>query len=332
MHAIVRRVLVAVAVVAGSPLACAQAAQVVPTLYEAGHFYAVPETAGGQKLRLLVDTGGGGGSGMYWITAEAARRLGLTTRDCKRGDTTLAVASVPGFKTGRGLPPPVNSPCGKTLMIHPDPYPDGDGQLGAGYLPGRVWTFNYPAQRLMVQAPSWQPQASTHSTKLGLANGFARITIRVEGEPIQMLLDTGATAHLTAAGERASHMPAVGGYGVTSYIDSKVFDHWHQAHPDWRVVLEGDDLYGVGHATSLIEVPRVVVAGWSVGPVWFTEQSGVGVYMSRFTDQPIDGALGGNVFRHFVMTVDYPRRTAYFQCATGCEPAASKPSSNGRGR
>jgi hypothetical protein len=196
-----------------------------------------------------------------------------------------------------------------------------DGQLGAGYLPGRVWTFDYPAQRLSVQGASWRPGSSAHAAKLGLASGFARITIQVAGKPIQMLLDTGATAHPTPAGENASHTPTVNGYGVTSYIDQSVFAHWHKAHPKWRVVANGDSLYG----PKIIEVPRVAVAGWSVGPVWFTVQGHIAKYMSQYTDRPIKGALGANVFRHFIMTVDYPRSTAYFQCAVGCQAAASQP-------
>ena len=306
----------AIAVVTPVPSA-APASRTIPTVYEAGHFYAVPEAVRGQKLRLLVDTGGGGGGGMYWITTEAAKRLDLRVRSCKLGASVLTVADLPNFKAGRGLPPPMNSPCGKTLMIQSGPYLGGDGQLGAGYMPGHVWTFDYPAHQLLVQGPSWRPDADAHAAKLGLANGFARITIQVAGEPVQMLLDTGATAHPTPAGEKASHTPTVGGYGVTSYIDQSVFALWHKAHPDWRVVPNGDNLYG----PKLIEVPKVVVAGWSVGPVWFTVQSRIAAYMSRYSDEPIKGALGGNVFRHFVMTVDYPHSAAYFQCTTGCKPA-----------
>lgn len=309
----------ALALAASGPTAD-QVSQTIPTVYEAGHFYAVPEIVGGQKLRLLVDTGGGGGSGMYWITAESAKRLDLKTRSCKLGRSMTTVADLPDFRAGHELPPPLNSPCSKSLMVFSTPGQDMDGQLGAGYLPGRVWTFNYPGQRLSVQGASWQPSPSAHATKLGLASGFMRITIQVSGEPIQMLLDTGATAHPTPAGEKASNTLTVNGYGVTSYIDQSVFARWHKEHPDWHVVLNGDSLYG----PKIIEVPKVEVAGWSVGPVWFTVQSRIATYMSQFTDRPIQGALGGNVFRHFVMTVDYPHSTAYFQCVAGCKPAKSQ--------
>jgi hypothetical protein len=321
MFAVTAIVAVTRAPVAAEPSA-SQAAHTIPTVYEAGHFYAVPETIHGQKLRLLVDTGGGGGSGMYWVTAEAAKRLNLKTHSCKLGKSAVTVADVPSYKPGHGFPLPVNSPCGNAVMVYPGSNKGMDGQLGAGYLPGRVWTFDYPAHRLSVQGASWRPSPFAHATKFGLASGFARITIRVDGEPIQMLLDTGATAHPTAAGEKASHAPTVNGYGVTSYIDQSVFIRWHKAHPGWRVVPNGDSKYG----PELIEVPRVVVGGWSLGPVWFTVQSHIATYMSQFTDRPIKGALGGNVFRHFVMTVDYPRSTAYFQCATGCKPAKLQPS------
>lgn len=306
-------------------------ANVIPTVYEAGHFYAVPETTEGQKLRLIVDTGGGGGSGMYWITESAATRLGLKVQTCKVGDASISVASVPDYKPGRGLPPPLDSrnPCGKTLMISAKHYSDGDGQLGAGYLPGRVWTFNYPGERLIIEGTSWQPNPRAHATKLGfmrnsegkIATGFARIKIEVAGHTINMLLDTGATAHPTNAGKKASGIPTADGEGVTSYIVHSVFERWHKQHPEWRVVKSGDDLLGPGHPARIIEVPRVRLAGWIVGPVWFTERPDASFhqFMGQWMDKKPDGAVGGNVFRHFVMTIDYPNAIAYFRCVHGCK-------------
>ena len=303
--------------------ASADTAQVIPTTYEAGHFYAVPETRDGQRLKLLVDTGGGGG-GMYWITAAAAQRLHLPTSTCTL-DTQLTVAPLPDYKRGHGLPSPLRGPCGKMLLINPR-Y-DVDGQLGAGYLPGHVWTFDYPAQRLSVGGTNWHTDASAHVVPLGfqrndqgaLISGMARIVIRVDDQSLDMLLDTGATAHPTAAGEKASGTPTVNGIGVTSYIVTSQLERWHRAHPDWPIVLQGDDLVA---ASRMIQVPQVQIAGWSVGPVWFTERTDNNFDqhegMSAYMDKQVAGALGGNVFQHFVMTLDYPHRTAYFRCASGC--------------
>lgn len=309
------------------PLAhAADSAQVIPTTYEAGHFYAVPETRDGQRLKLLVDTGGGGGGGMYWITKAAARRLHLATSTCIVDTNHLTVAPWPDFKPGHGLPSPLPGPCGKVVLIN-DPY-DVDGQLGAGYLPGRVWTFDYPAQRLSLEKPTWQPDRAAHKTALGFPDddkgrpitGMARIVVRIDGQPLDMLLDTGATAHPTAEGKRVSGLPTVDGSGVTSYILASVLDRWHRAHPDWRVVEKGDDLFGPRHPVRLIEVPQVQIAGWSVGPIWFTERGDQDFHatLDRVMDKPPQGAIGGNVFEHFRMTLDYPQRTAYFRCASGC--------------
>ena len=41
-------------------------------------------------------------------------------------------------------------------------------------------------------------------------------------------------------------------------------------------------------------------------------------YMSGIMDKQVEGAIGGNALRHFVMTVDYPRATAYFRCVKDC--------------
>ncbi len=314
-------------------LALADQAQILPTVYEAGHFYAVPETPDGNRLKLLVDTGGGGRGGMYWITAAAAKRLHLARSACTLGDGHVDVAALPAYRPDRALPPPMPGPCGKAVLVNPD-Y-DVDGQLGAGYLPGRIWTFDYPARRLSLESSHWHPDPGTHQTPLGFphdakgqaASGFARITIRVDGQPLDMLLDTGATAYPTPIAARLSDTPTVHGEGVASYITTGMLERWHKAHPDWRVLENADDKVAAKPLKRIIEVPRVEIAGWTVGPVWFTEQPDrtYHVWMAGMMDKAVEGTVGGNVFRHFAMTLDYPRAEAWFRCIEGCRAATPPP-------
>ena len=123
-------------------------------------------------------------------------------------------------------------------------------------------------------------------------------------------------------------IPTVNGYGVASYITRSVLERWHKAHPGWRVVDGGDDLLSPKPASRMIEVPDVEIGGWSVGPVWFTERPdrNFGIKgMSRYMDRAVTGAVGGNVFEHFVMAIDYPHATAWFRCVTGCKAVATPP-------
>jgi hypothetical protein len=97
---------------------------------------------------------------------------------------------------------------------------------------------------------------------------------------------------------------------ATCFISTRLFDCWHKAHPDWRVIKKGCEL---SHE-DLIEVPEVEVAGLRSGPVWFTRRSeGNYVWMSSFMDAPISASIGGNVFRHFRLTIDYPHAVAYLE-------------------
>ena len=313
--------------IAGTMLAAT--VQVLPTVYEAGHFFAVPETRDGQRLKLQVDTGGGGGGGMYWIGAAVAQRLHLKIIDCIADGQHLPVARLPDYQAGMGLPPPGNGPCRSALLVRPQADSSYDGQLGAGYLPGRIWTFDYPAHRLMLEGDVWQPDPAAHRTPLGFPHdasgkpnsGFARITIRVDGQPLDMLLDTGASSYPTPVAARISSNRTVHGEGVTSYITTGTLERWHKAHPNWRVVENADDKVAAKPLKRIIEVPEVEIAGWSVGPVWFTEQPDKSYheYIAQWMDKPTEGAVGGNVFRHFAMTIDYPHDAAYFRCVNGCK-------------
>ena len=133
-----------------------------------------------------------------------------------------------------------------------------------------------------------------------------------------MLLDTGATAKPSAAGEHATGTPTVHGYGVTSYAPRSLIDRWHVRHPDWPLVEDGDAL--IPHM-RVIRVPEVQIANWSLGPIWFTERAdrnieGLGKYMSG----PVQGSAGANIYQHFVMTVDYHDGKLYLACVTDCHP------------
>ena len=321
-----------IALFAAALLVGATSAQTIPTHYEAGHFYATPQTTNGSSLRLLVDTGGGGAAGMYWLSAEAVQRLGLQTGMCAVGGESLTVATPPAYKPGQELPATLG-PCPGKLMVNPQPHSD-DGQLGAAYLGNRVWTFDYPQRRLVVEAADWQADPAAHRTPLGfqmddggkVVQHFPRIVVRVDGKPLNMLLDTGATAHPTVRGKRASGTETVHGFGVTSYITTGMLERWHKAHPGWTVVEDGDDLFAPRFKARLIEVPALEIAGWTVGPVWFTErpdQAFLGM-MASIMDEPPEGAIGANVLDHFSMTVDYPNAAAWFLCDRGCTATPSR--------
>lgn len=309
--------------------------QPLPTVYEAGHFYATPTLSTGQRLRLLVDTGGGGSHGWLVLGHGAPARLGLAVDRCRVGGDELDVVKALPFRDGQGLPAAATTPpCAFVALVIPtDGGVDGeDGQLGSGYLPGRIWTFDYAARKLWLEPAGWRPASGMHPASLGFPRdaqghpeaGFARIALTVAGEPMDFLLDTGATAHPTEAGKATASSLSARGIGVASYVTTSVLERWRLAHPAWRVIAHGDDMLGKRFDSRLIEVPEVEIAGWRVGPVWFTERPDAAFAdkpggMSSYMDQPVVGAVGGNVFMHFTMTLDYPSAQAWFACAAGCQ-------------
>lgn len=309
----------------------------VPTRYDAGRWFVRPVTAAGDTLELYTDSGGG----FTFVVREAlAPGAPLAAAEVLPGGDSLFTTTWAAARVVAPFPAPLGGPAGTPAP----PVTTGsraafrrltgaiggrDGFLGNLWFAGRVWTFDYPTRTLTLlpastppaplgPAPAGGPDAGGRTIPLYFRNPPAggdapwhpRVQVLVDGDTLDLLFDTGATAVWTDSARRAvgDGEPAV---RAASFIRQGVFDRWHRRHPDWRVVARGDT--GL-RAADLIEVPTVTVAGLAAGPVWFSTRRDAAFreYMAQFMDRPVDGALGGSALRYFRVTVDYPNRRATF--------------------
>lgn len=200
------------------------------------------------------------------------------------------------------------------------------GFLGSRWFAGRRWLFDYPAKAFSLWPAGWMPGPGWHATPMHFKVGrdgdpgfhFPRIAIEVDGQALDVLLDTGATATLGEDAAKAYGL-SPGTRVASSFIVASVFNRWQRSHPEWRVAESGD--IGVGRF-PMIEVPQIVVAGLTVGPVWFAmrEDSNFHEFLSPMTDQRIEGAIGGSAFRYLRMGLDYPGGVAWFQLPADAPP------------
>ena len=306
-------------------------AQTLPARFDADRVYLEVARDDGEKLRLYTDTGGG-----LFLKQQAVDRLGLVNEPLSDPEARRELGErartsrLPPFALAAGIPAPI-ADDGR-LMVLPRELAgrqlpgtsDDDGMLGQAWFDGRIWTWDYPARAFRLERAEWKPPLDMKRVPLGFKKddkgqrltAFPRIEVEIDGKLYSLLLDTGAMTVLNP-----SALIALGEDGpaerATSMIADSVFKQWRKQHPEWRVIEDAQ----AGMGSAMIEVPSVTVAGYRVGPVWFThrENRNFHDFMSSFMDTRVDGALGGNAFRHFVMTVDYPGAAAYFRCRT-CAP------------
>lgn len=287
----------------------------LPTEYVENRFAVTPITNSGQKLRLFTDSAGG-----HFLTSEIVDMLKLPTEShgSENGKPLRSVA-YPSFKPEASIPPAI----GSMLFVFDSKVMNGglegyDGMLGQQWFAGRVWTFDYPAKQLLWRAAGDLPKhEAAHEVKLGFQTtkagvrraNFARIEVEVDGETLSFVLDTGATNLLSAEAlkEINDGRPAD---RATSFLAEGIYNKWHIKHPEWRVVRAKS-----ATGLEMIEVPRVTVAGFTVGPVWFSVQQDAAFhqYMAQWMDKPTEGALGGSLFKYFRMAVDWPNAVAVFE-------------------
>jgi hypothetical protein len=252
-----------------------------------------------------------------YLTRAAAERLKLEVKHVKNDQGEMDAAPFPRLAEPR-IPRPKLDPF---PVIAEALFAGDDGMLGAPWFAGHTFMFDYPNQRLVLRDRGDLPKvAAEHVVTLGFARdakgdptfSFGRLQMVVDGKPIDMLFDTGATVDLTESAIRA--LGGTAQQRATSFITQSVFDGWRGAHPEWRVVEAADRSIKDAPA-PLIEVPVLTVGGYQVGPVWFTRRpdNAFHEWMAQWMDKPTEGALGGSAFHTLRITVDWISGGAAFE-------------------
>lgn len=300
---------------------------VLPTKYDEDRFYIQPVTLDGITLNFFMDTGG---SDFIYSDVVEQSKLSVIKKEIPGGKgDMIETVKIPKFRPNADIPPPFGK---ETLRIANAKYrgepcslcsKDWSGMLGTDWFAGRVWTFDYPNRRLLLRSGDDFPKnKEKHRVTLGFqtdASGkrlrnYPRIQATIDGEQIDFLFDTGATILLSdeALATLNDGRQAV---RAANFITATIFDKWRKLHPRWQVIERANIVWGKEEAQAMIKVPQITIAGYTVGPVWFTRQRDAVFheYMSKAMDKRIDGAIGGNTLRHFRITIDYPRAVAVFE-------------------
>ncbi|MBI2920499.1 MAG: hypothetical protein HYY18_05385 [Planctomycetes bacterium] len=284
----------------------------LPSRLEEDRWFLTPVSVHGESFNLYTDTAGG-----IFLFSDAVHQHFLETFQVHEDGLEREAVRLPEFQPGRGIPAPI-SPAHlyvvfnyqrQTLTPGWQAFRGWSGMLGARWFAGRRWMLDYPGKRFLVDA---EPPAAGARLPLGLAapHNYPRVAARIEGEDLDLLLDTGAMTELNgpALGKIADGRSKL---RAASLIVAEVFQAWRKRHPSWRV-LEAAEM---GTDEPMIEVPDVELGGLHAGPVWFTARPDAKYreWMSQWTDRPVSGALGGNALRQFRVTLDYPAAAMYLE-------------------
>jgi len=175
---------------------------------------------------------------------------------------------------------------------------DAEMMLPGRFLSHYVVTFDYPAHTFtLADSDSHKPDGKAVKTTIG--GGMPVIRASVAGKSYGFLLDTGAQYCMISAANLGA---------------------WRKQQPAWPHV---EGAYGpanmqMGRFETKLYMLRIAALQW--GPFRIENAGavsrGAGNYehgMSEIVGTPIIGSIGGNVLRHFKVTVDYPRHTVYLE-------------------
>ena len=296
-----------------TPSQPAPARTVIPSRFEHDRILVAPRLGNGATILFYTDSGGG----LNMVREDVAQRLRLSAgADVEEeGQPPIKTVQWPAFIGEAGLPSPDQDRFlqGRLAVVPAEGFGEGpmldEGFLGSRWFAGRVWEFDYPARTLSV-LHHWRAPAEARSTPLTMLPDrnmyWPRVQVEIDGEPLDMLFDTGAELRLGPDGAKAlGH--AEGTRVAGSFITARQYRKWRDAHPDWPVALKGDG------GMPMILVPNVRIAGTDTGPAWFAARPDRNFteYMSSMTDAAVEGAIGGSAFSRLRMVADYPAQTLY---------------------
>lgn len=200
----------------------------------------------------------------------------------------------------------------QSMLYYPERDSPYDGMLGRSWFAGKTWTIDYTRQQFYAHTPmnsdhllGQTPLSFPSLSKVNAERAVPRIEVQIDGDTVSLILDTGAQLQLSEELQKTLDKPfRIAG----SFINRSRFEQWREDHPEWTVYPKGDTSYGKG--ADLILVPELVIASVTVGPILFAVREDVNfeIMSDLFTDEPVEGALGGNALSLLgSVTIDYVR-------------------------
>jgi hypothetical protein len=268
-----------------------------------------PEDDAHRQLRVLVDSGG-----YDLIESDAATRLGLSRAKIELGGNKRETAAFPRWRL-----PSLGPPATRWLIARPGALHDGfapaiDATFGPSWMLDHPIAVDYPHKTIeSVSAPH-------AGTPVPLTVGVGRasipslpptalvtIDVTVAGEPVTLLLDTGATARVRDAVKRL--MPDEEPVHQVCLIAMSVLEQWRRAHPSWAYAEAAFDVAGdkEGAASPAILVPELRIASQLALPTWFIARRDASTFaaVSKQMRKTVVGDVGGDALRRWRVTFDF---------------------------
>lgn len=196
--------------------------------------------------------------------------------------------------------------------------------LSGSVLTNYELVVDYAKRTLTVaQANTLKSTGDAVPCRVNERTGMVSITADIDGRPYALAVDTGS---------------------AYSWVREDVAEQWTKAHPDWErgkgAVGEANMQSRTGGAqarATILRLPEIKLGSLSlkqVGALGIAPEAppippapGQSKVEGSFFDwyskkapEPVIGWLGGNVLRGFRLTIDFPRRTTYWERVSDLDP------------
>ena len=198
------------------------------------------------------------------------------------------------------------------------PFSIGEGRkvealLSAGVLQKYQVRFDYAAHAMTLAQPgTLRMQGAAVPFRLNPDTGLSVIEAQIDGRTYPITIDNGS------------------GY---TWIRLAAAQEWLPQHADWRRGIGAvgtsnmrmaDD--GIETAGVLVRIPEIRIGSLlieHVGALAISPDDQGHDFMEWYSAKnavPVIGWLGGNVLRHFRLTIDYPRQISYWESQSTLDP------------